>query len=101
MSDTLTRSEIMTPESPRWREFCDKLDDAIGRHGCNSTDTRLAKRLLRSMKCVDVEASVEYFEDHGGYCDCEILLNVDPGFLGLITERRARPSSDGVVSPRK
>jgi hypothetical protein len=27
---------------------------------------------------INVEASLAYFKDHGGYCDCEILLNVDP-----------------------
>jgi Protein of unknown function (DUF2695) len=77
MTDSLT-SEIMTPENPRWSEFTAQLGDAINRHRCNSVDTRLAQRLLTSMKCVDVEASIEYFRDHGGYCDCEILMNVEP-----------------------
>jgi Protein of unknown function (DUF2695) len=22
--------------------------------------------------------SLAYFEEHGGYCDCEVLMNVDP-----------------------
>jgi len=82
MTDTLTSFEIMTPESPRWPEFTKRLEDALNQHGCDSKTRPLAKKLLTSMKCVDVEASLEYFSDHGGYCDCEILMNVDPGFWG-------------------
>jgi hypothetical protein len=25
----------------------------------------------------DVVASLDYFNEHGGHCDCEILFNVD------------------------
>jgi hypothetical protein len=25
----------------------------------------------------DVQGSLRYFEEYGGHCDCEILLNVD------------------------
>jgi hypothetical protein len=32
---------------------------------------------MSEMGGVDIPASLEYFEEHGGYCDCEILLNVD------------------------
>jgi hypothetical protein len=27
---------------------------------------------------VDVEASVEFFVEHGGHCDCEVLFNLNP-----------------------
>jgi hypothetical protein len=26
---------------------------------------------------VDVDKSIAYFREHGGYCDCEILFNVE------------------------
>jgi hypothetical protein len=32
---------------------------------------------MHKMGGINVEVSLAYFEDHGGYCDCEILLNVD------------------------
>jgi hypothetical protein len=25
----------------------------------------------------DLLATLDYFDAHGGYCDCEILLNID------------------------
>ena len=37
---------------------------------------------MAEMGDINIEATLAYFEDHGGYCDCEILMNVDPGFWG-------------------
>ena len=70
--------EVMTPESRRWKEFAKRLDRAIAERGCASgTNKRNAEAVMRDMGGIDIEASLDYFEDHGGYCDCEILLNVD------------------------
>jgi hypothetical protein len=33
--------------------------------------------LAKHFPGVDAAASIEYFEAHGGYCDCEVLFNVD------------------------
>ena len=27
---------------------------------------------------IDVKSTIEYFMEHGGSCDCTVLLNVDP-----------------------
>jgi Protein of unknown function (DUF2695) len=64
--------EILTPESPRWETFVEQLDAAIAEHGCASGTNK--------DNAVDLESSLDYFEDHGGYCDCEIILNVDKGW---------------------
>jgi uncharacterized protein DUF2695 len=68
---------VMTIESPHWREFCDRLDRAISKQGCDARTLRLAEKVLRDMGGIDIEASLEYFREHGGYCDCEILVNID------------------------
>jgi len=80
--------ETMTTEHTRWDEFCERLG---GPEGCNfrddkekgttwhcggGTDKSFAEIILQDMGDVDVTASLSYFEDHGGYCDCEILFNV-------------------------
>jgi hypothetical protein len=86
-------SETLTPESARWDEFCDALADTItissdphtwrcdGDQGQNKDKPELvhryAKEIMAKMGNVDVEASLKFFEEHGGYCDCEILFNVD------------------------
>ena len=82
--------EIMTPEHPKWDEFCDRLE---GKEGCNfkenkngkttwkckgENDKTFAKKLIKNFKGIDVEGSLRYFDEHGGHCDCEILFNVDP-----------------------
>jgi hypothetical protein len=87
--------EVMTPKSPRWDEFCDALDKALGLLDCGGDGTQLdrktgkviplnpdwpthalTKRVLKLMGHVDVEASIDFYKQHGGYCDCEVMLNV-------------------------
>lgn len=68
---------IMTPSHPRWEEFAERLEEALRAETCDSTTLRLSTRLLGSMADIDVAKSVEYFRANGGYCDCEVLLNVD------------------------
>lgn len=85
-------SEIMTTEHPRWREFVGRLE---GPEGCNFREGEDGKTIWRCggrndktlstaiLKNMGIEfsdsAQVDYFDCHGGYCDCEILFNVDHG----------------------
>jgi Protein of unknown function (DUF2695) len=72
--------KLMTPEHPKWEKFCRKLG---GPGYCNFhketwscySDHRYARQLL-PMFGVDVEGSIEFFNEKGGCCDCEILLNM-------------------------
>jgi len=32
--------------------------------------------VLKLMGHVDVKASIDFYKQHGGYCDCEVVLNV-------------------------
>jgi hypothetical protein len=34
-----------------------------------------ARAILSNMEC-DITASLEFFREHGGHCDCEVLFNV-------------------------
>jgi hypothetical protein len=83
--------EILTPQSLRWNEFADALNEALtegldeglpgrceGDHGqAGDRAHGCAKHVMRRMQDVDIEGSLAFFQQHGGYCDCEILLNVD------------------------
>jgi hypothetical protein len=33
---------------------------------------------MKNMGRVDIDGSIAFFQEHGGWCDCEILFNVDP-----------------------
>jgi len=89
----------MTREHPRWDEFCDRL---AGEEGCNGREDEsgmpvwtcagdhgqnpnspekvheFSRAILKKMDLSDEEiaASIAYFRDNGGYCDCEVLFNV-------------------------
>ncbi len=76
---------IMTPNHDRWDEFCERLG---GTEGCDfqedgtwkclgGTDKTFAIAILIDMGGVDIPASLSFFEQNGGFCDCEILFNVD------------------------
>jgi len=82
----------MSGEHPRWREFRDLLQ---GLQGCNfreGSDGQITWQCNRGLERPRtravlegmgfdqdfVERSLGYFAEHGGYCDCEVLFNVDP-----------------------
>lgn len=72
------------PRHPHWGEFLERL---AGPDACNFTadrwtcfgDVRYTKRILRDMGQdeLSIEVSTAYFRDHGGYCDCEVIFNID------------------------
>jgi len=74
---TVRRMGPMTVEDEQWDDFIDSLLDA---GGCDGTDAfPMARRILAEMRLTptEVEQSISYFKQHGGFCDCEIVLNVD------------------------
>jgi len=74
-------SGVLRPDSPRWGAFVEELESLLSKHGCaGGTSKRWATAVMYRMGDIDVASTLAYFEDHGGYCDCEILLNVDPTF---------------------
>jgi hypothetical protein len=79
---------LMWPGHASWTDFVEKLE---GPDGCDfkkdengkttwrckgGKDKSLAAAIMQSMGDVDIPASLAYFEQLGGFCDCEILFNV-------------------------
>ena len=71
-------------EKPLWDLFQGFLEDSIGAKGCGcgtGDDLLRSRDLLESFNrngCgIDVEATLAHFRDSGGYCDAEVLWNVD------------------------
>ena len=95
-------TDPMTPDHPRWEEFCDRLagpegcdfggewpDDPnpwtrdgngewVMRWKCNG-DRAMSARILHTMGLTvdEVEASLLYFATHGGGCDCQVWFHVE------------------------
>jgi hypothetical protein len=85
--------QLMSPNHPQWDEFLEELD---GPQGCNfhlavpddqnslrwtcvsGKERPLSRRILAEMGLtpMEIEATLSYFSQHGGYCDCEVLFNV-------------------------
>jgi hypothetical protein len=82
-----TMPEVLTPENPRWEQFTAAMLDSMESMELCDGDARQAepdkvhrhaKAVMTAMGDIDIAATLAFFEAHGGYCDCEILLNVDP-----------------------
>lgn len=78
-------SEILTPQSNRWKTFINDLGRSVSIKGCDGDHNavnylnvyRWAKLILGEIGNVDIPATLAFFQSNGGHCDCEILMNVD------------------------
>jgi hypothetical protein len=76
-------ADLILPRHPRWKQFVARL---AGADACNFGedswtcfgDLRFTRRILAEMgiRPAPIEVCVAYFKDHGGYCDCEVVINV-------------------------
>ena len=62
----------------RFRELFDYLDEQLGEQDCQD-DLRLTEAFLTDHGC-DVDAVLEWLEDQGAGCDCEVLANIEEQF---------------------
>jgi len=86
-----TPKEILTPRHKDWKKFIEKLHGERGcqvnrnnpekvfRWRCNS-DYTFTNRIFETMDNIDIENTIDFLQRHGGFCDCEILLNVEDSF---------------------
>jgi hypothetical protein len=80
--------EILTPKRSRWTVFVALLGNTLtdglpegtwrcGNDGSGGSNHRYAEAVLTELGGIDIDGTLEFFREHGGYCDCEILFNVD------------------------
>ncbi|MBA2394163.1 MAG: DUF2695 domain-containing protein [Ktedonobacteraceae bacterium] len=50
----------------------------LGNVVCDHT-LRYTVAWMKKHHIQDIQANIEKIKDLGGYCDCEVLFNVDPG----------------------
>jgi Protein of unknown function (DUF2695) len=68
-------AQTMTTGHPMWDRFADSIVTLLEAQECDNTLT-ISRELLVDMRIFDVDGSIEWLQDHGGFCDCEVLLNV-------------------------
>lgn len=79
-SHVQARSEALArmPFSPAaYAEVIRRLAQRLENEPCDATSLRITQEILAEMK-IDVPSATEWFESLGGFCDCELLMNVDP-----------------------
>lgn len=59
-------------------DLFDFLNVELEERGCNH-NFQIASEFLKS-KGLDKESVFEWFREQGGYCDCEILFNIEERF---------------------
>lgn len=57
-----------------FKELFDYLDTQLDTNGCNH-DLRLTIEFLNRHQ-IPLEPVVEFLRENGGYCDCEVLMNI-------------------------
>jgi hypothetical protein len=81
---------LITPGHPRWEEFLDRLIGPLGLdvraggwHCAGGEEKTHSRRILLAMGLspAAVETNLAFFERHGGYCDCEVWMNVEPSVV--------------------
>ena len=83
--DRDSREIIMDSGHPEWYEFAGLLIQANKDHGCDNGIQRphTTELLETCFPDVNIPATLAYFEQMGGYCDCEVVLNVFPKEMPL------------------
>lgn len=66
-------------DRPYFKKLFDCLDDQLGNLGCDNTNT-LTTGFLEKNTIINVENVLSWLTENGGYCDCEILANVEQKF---------------------
>ncbi|MCS3530545.1 DUF2695 domain-containing protein [Chryseobacterium sp. JUb7] len=62
-----------------FEKLFDDLDERLEKIGCDNTN-RLTIEFLRDNKIQNPENVLKWLAENGGYCDCEILTNVEEKF---------------------
>ena len=55
------------------------LDAQLHERGCNHS-LKLTEQILSNLDVKDVLSVLTWLEEQGGYCDCEVMINVEQKF---------------------
>jgi len=68
-------------EKEKFKDLFDFLNVGLGEEECDDT-LSLTSKFLREQDLYS-ENAIEFLEEQGGYCDCEVLNNIEEKFEGL------------------
>ena len=74
-----TEAEAKLPiDRPSLQKLFDYLDDRLAQDGCDHT-LRKTQAFIQENNLPE-EAVIDWLAEYGGYCDCEVLANVEDGW---------------------
>ncbi|MCV7125949.1 DUF2695 domain-containing protein [Mycobacterium lacus] len=76
-AESAARTSLIQVDQYQLQQLLDHVDERLGAEPCDHT-TRHAEQWAESHR-IDWSALAEGLREFGGYCDCEIVLNVQPG----------------------
>ena len=72
--------ESLPADQAVFKMLFDYLDEKLGK-GCDHTD--MLTREFLDKNCDNTQEIIAWLNEHGGFCDCEILWNVELEFLDM------------------
>lgn len=69
------KRQVVDQDHPYWRAVYARLFDLYYEKGCNHNHN-IVESILMSLPNVDVNRTIEFYKENGGYCDCEVMYNV-------------------------
>ena len=75
-ADQAASAALMPLDRAQLESLLDYVDATVGSEGCDHT--RRATDAWATLHGVDLERLHEGLEEYGGFCDCEVVMNVDP-----------------------
>jgi hypothetical protein len=80
--------EVLSPSHRFWPALCQRLNDTLITYVNNKPhskcqgDLTQTIKILKSLHNIDIEETLILFQEMGGYCDCEVLMNVAKNWNG-------------------
>lgn len=75
-AERVARTALLTIDQDQLEQLLDYVDERLGEQPCDHT-ARHAHRWAQSHR-IEWETLAEGLQEFGGYCDCEIVMNVEP-----------------------
>lgn len=75
-AERVARTALLTIDQDQLEQLLDYVDERLGEQPCDHT-ARHAQRWAQSHR-IEWETLAEGLLEFGGYCDCEIVMNVEP-----------------------
>lgn len=69
------KRKLVNQDHPYWHSVYARLFPLYNKKKCNG-NYEIVESILMSLPNVDINGTIEFYKENGGYCDCEVFYNV-------------------------